>query len=164
MNTGRIIATGTLTESYNGKIGGDNWQPPRGLKLGEIPSPNATMDELAAKIATRLVAKLSRMRTAALIEFDESGNRTVQRGVARAQDGAWEDAMQIWQEVVTKEPDDATALYNLGVAHESLGDSANLRTAKDLYEKAAGHGDKTLYADAIARVQRMIQQDNNHPN
>ncbi len=162
MNTGRIIAAGTLTENYNDKIGGDNWQAFPEHELGEIPSPNATMDELAARIAARLVAKLSRMKTAALIEFDNSGNRMVRRGVARAKDGAWEDAMQLWQEVIRKEPNNATALYNLGVAHESLGDLENLMAAIDLYERAATYGDKSLYADGIARVNRIIEQRDNN--
>lgn len=161
MDTGRIIAAGALEENYNDKIGGDNWQASPELKLGEIPSPNATMDELAARIAARLVAKLSRMKTTALIEFDNSGNRKVRRGVAFARDGDWEDAIELWREVVSSEPTSAAALYNLGVAHESLGDPENLRTAIDLYEKAAGYGDKTLYADAVARVRRMIQQSDN---
>lgn len=162
LKSNRIIATGKLTENYDGKIGGDKSYPSADHKPGEIPSPNATMDELAARIAARLVAKLSRMKTAALIEFDNSGNRMVRRGVARAKDGAWEDAMQLWQEVIRKEPNNATALYNLGVAHESLGDLENLRTAIDLYEKAATYGDKSLYADGIARVNRIIKQSDNN--
>lgn len=158
--TGRAIAAGTLTETYNDKIGGDNWEAVPKLRLGEIPSANVTFDELAARIAARLVAKLSRMKTAALIELDHGDNRMVRRGVARADKGAWEDAVNIWLEVIRNEPENASALYNLGVAHEGLGDLEHLRIARDLYQKAAAHGDKSLYADAVARVQDMIHQSN----
>ena len=161
MDTGRIAAAGAFEENYNDKIGGDKSHAFTNHKPGEIPTPAATIDEFSAKIATRLVAKLSRMKVAGLIEFDKTGNRKVRRGVALARDGDWEDAMELWQEVISSEPTSAAALYNLGVAHESIGDLENLRTAIDLYEKAASYGDNTLYADAIARVQRMIQQSDN---
>ncbi len=162
LKSNRIIATGKLTENYDGKIGGDKSYTSADHKLGEIPSPSATMDELSAKIATKLVAKLSRMKVASAVNFDKSGNAMVRRGVALARNGAWEDAIQLWQEVIRNEPTNAAGLYNLGVAHESLGDLENLRTAKDLYEKAAGYGDKRLYADAIARVNRIIEQSDNN--
>jgi tetratricopeptide (TPR) repeat protein len=161
MDTGRIAAAGAFEENYNDKIGGDKWHASTNHKPGEIPTPAATIDEFSAKIATRLVAKLSRMKVADLVKFDKSGNRKVRRGVALARDGDWEDAIELWQEEISSEPTSAAALYNLGVAHESIGDLENLRTAIDLYEKAAGYGDNTLYADAIARVQRMIQQSDN---
>ncbi|MBW2173403.1 MAG: tetratricopeptide repeat protein, partial [Deltaproteobacteria bacterium] len=127
-------------------------------KPGEIPTPAATMDEFSAKIATRLVARLSRMKVAGLVKFDKSGNRKVRRGVALARSGDWEDAVELWREVIASEPASAAALYNLGVAHESIGDPENLRTAIDLYEKAAGYGDKALYADGVDRVTRIIKQ------
>jgi len=161
MDTGRIVAAGALEENYNDKIGGDKSHASTNHKPGEIPTPAATMDEFSAKIATRLVAKLSRMKVAGLVKFDKAGNRKVRRGVALARNGDWEDAIELWREVIASEPASAAALYNLGVAHESIGDPENLRTAIDLYEKAASYGDKTLYADAIARVQRMIQQSDN---
>jgi tetratricopeptide (TPR) repeat protein len=161
MDTGRIAAAGAFEENYNDKIGGDKSHASTNHKPGEIPAPAATIDEFSAKIATRLVAKLSRMKVAGLVKFDKRGNRNVRRGVALARDGDWEDAIELWQEEISSEPTSAAALYNLGVAHESIGDLENLRTAIDLYEKAASYGDSTLYADAIARVQRMIQQSDN---
>jgi hypothetical protein len=161
MDTGRIAAAGAFDENFNGKIGGDMSYASANHKTGEIPTPAATMDEFSAKIATRLVAKLSRMKVTSMVKLDKGGNRKVRRGVALARDGEWEDAVQLWQEVISSEPASAAALYNLGVAHESIGDPENLGTAIDLYEKAAGYGDNRLYADAIARVKRMIQQSDN---
>jgi len=160
LNTRRFIATDELTESYEKKFGGVN-EP---HDLGDLPSPDVTLDELAARTAVRLVAKLSRMKLSSIISFDKDDNSMVMRGVTLAEDGAWEDAMQLWNDVIQNEPDNPSALYNLGVAYESLGDIENLRIAKGLYQKAATCGDKTLYADGISRVKDMIQQDNNHWN
>ena len=157
----RVIATGMLTESYDGKFGGDKEYAPYGHKLSDLPALDSIADELSASIATKLVAKISRMKLAGVIKFDEGGNTMVKRGVKLAKRGAWEEARVIWQQVIHHEPNNAAAYYNLGVAHETLGDINNLKIARQMYNRAATYGDKKLYTEAMARINSVIRQSYN---
>lgn len=161
VKTKRVVATGMLKQTYDEKFGGDKECGPLGYKLSDLPTPDGTVDELAARLATKLVAKISRMKLARMIKLDKGGNRMVKQGVELAKAGAWEEAVEIWQQVIHDEPDNAAAYYNLGVARESVGDMKSLRMAGELYKKATSHGDKKLYRKAMARIQRAIRQSHN---
>lgn len=161
LKTKRVITTGMLKQTHDEKFGGDKEYGPLGHKLSDLPTQNGTLDKLAAGLATRLVAKLSRMKLARMIRLDEGGNSMVKQGAELAKGGIWEEAIEIWEQVIHDEPDNAAAYYNLGVAHETLGDMKSLRMAGDLYKKAASHGDKKLYTEAVARIQRAIRQSHN---
>lgn len=161
VKTKRVVATGMLKQTYDEKFGGDKECGPLGYKLSDLPTPDGTVDELAARLATKLVAKISRMKLARMIKLDKGGNRMVKHGVELAKAGAWEEAVEIWQQVIHDEPDNAAAYYNLGVARESVGDMKSLRMAGELYKKATSHGDKKLYRKAMARIQRVSRQNHN---
>jgi tetratricopeptide (TPR) repeat protein len=79
-----------------------------------------------------------------------------------AKDGKWEEAIQIWEQVIRDEPDNAAAYYNLGVAYEGLGDMENLVKARGLYQSAASFGEKSLYAEGMKRVDDVINHSRNH--
>jgi hypothetical protein len=157
----RIIATGVLKETYDEKFGGDKGCGPSAHKLSDLPTPNGTVDELAARLATKLVAKISRMKLARMVKLDEDGNRIVKQGVKLARAGFWEEGIEIWRQVIHDEPDNAAAYYNLGVAYEGLGDMKSLRTAGELYKQAANLGYKKLYREAAARIQKVVRQSHN---
>jgi hypothetical protein len=162
LSTGSITGTGTLTEDYDKKFGGGRPEGDLEYQPGEVPSQAASVDELSAKLANKLVAKISRMTVAGTVEFDKGRNELVRRGVSLATRGNWEGAIQLWNDAISQEPTNAAAYYNLGVAHESLGDLKNLQTAKGLYEIAASYSDRPLYAHGVTRVQRMIDQRKDH--
>ena len=153
-----VIAFGELTEAYEEKFGGDKEYGDVGHKLSDLPSSSLTEDELSSKVATKILAKLSRMRLSRFVKLDNSGNSMVKRGVALAKRGDWEGAMHLWQQVIRDEPDTASAYYNLGVAHEALGDTKGFKTAMDLYKTAAIHGENNLYTDGIKRVDAAIRK------
>lgn len=155
VRTKRVVATGILKETYDEKFGGEKECGPFGHKLGDLPTPNGTVDELAARLATKLVAKISRMKLARKIKLDERANKAVKRGVELAKAGLWEDAVEIWRQAIHDEPGNAAAYYNLGVAYEGLGDMKSLRMAGELYKKAASLGYKKLYREAAARIQQV---------
>jgi len=168
LKTKQIIATGKVTENYNQKFGGDKEYVLcflGGMKLSELPAPNQSLDELSAKVAARLVAKISPTKIAKDVTFDDGskygvgigGHKLVKRGIEFAKCGAWEEAMEIWQDVIKAEPTNSAAHYNLGVAYESFGALKNLETARSMYKKAARYGDNKLYIEAIARVQAAIK-------
>jgi hypothetical protein len=161
VRTKRVTATGTLRETYDEKFGGDKERGLPGHKLSDLPTPDGTMDELAAGLATKLVARLSRMKLARMIKLDGGEDAMVKQGVELAKGGGWEEGVEIWRQVIHDNPDNAAAYYNLGVAHEILGDMKSLRMAGELYRKAASLGHKKLYREAAARIQRVIGQGHN---
>jgi hypothetical protein len=161
VRTKRVVATGMLKETYDEKFGGDKECGFSGHKLSDLPTPDGTVDELAARLATELVARVSRMKLARMIKLDEGEDTMVKQGVELAKGGGWEESVEIWRQVIHDNPDNAAAYYNLGVAHESLGDMKSLRMAGELYKKAASLGHKKLHSEAAARIQRVIGQNDN---
>ena len=163
LRTKRIIATGKVTDNYNKKFGGnEEYGLFFGDKLSELPAKEQTLNELSARVAAKLVAKVAPTKISTVVQFDDGskygfgGHKTIKRGIEFAKRGAWEEAMEIWQEVIIVEPGNAAAHYNLGVAHESFGDLKNLKIARKKYKKAARYGDSTLYIEAVARINTSI--------
>jgi len=151
-----VIAAGKVTETDRDKFGGDQEQASPGRRLRDLPTASETAEQLSERVATRLVARLSRMKLGRALKLDTAGNPLVKRGVALAKDGHWEQATDIWEKVLLDTPEEAAAFYNLGVAREGLGDMESLKTARDLYRKAASHGASRLYTDGILRVDGVI--------
>jgi len=151
-----VVAAGEVTEAERGKFGGDKEYASSGHALSNLPTSSATADGLSARTAAKLIARLSRMKLAGVLKLDETGGATVKQGVALAKSGHWKEAMQIWEQVIRNEPGQAAAYYNLGVAREGLGTVEDLKTARDLYKRAAALGTNRLYTDGILRVDRVI--------
>jgi len=158
LRTGELVASGTVSEVSNKKFGGARTDGNLEYQPTEAPSPADSLDELSTSVARELVAKISRIKAISTIQFDKGHNRLVRRGVVLATRGDWEDAIRYWNDAIDKEPTAAAAYYNLGIAHESLGDLENLEAAKSLYEKATSFGDNPLYPDGVARVEHIIDQ------
>ncbi|MEA3427725.1 MAG: DUF6340 family protein [Thermodesulfobacteriota bacterium] len=166
LKTKQIIATNKVTENYNQKFGGDKEYALSllgGMKLSKLPAPNQTLNELSANVASRLVAKISPTKVTETIEFYDGGkfgygsHDMIKRGIEFAKRGLWDEAKAIWQDVIKAEPNNAAAYYNLGVAHEFIGNLKNLQTARTMYKKAARYGDNKLYLNALARIQSAIR-------
>jgi hypothetical protein len=151
-----VIAAGKVTETDGEKYGGDKEHTSPGRRLRDLPTSSGTAEELSARAAAKLVAELSHMKLGSVLKLDPGGNPLVKRGVALAKDGDWEQAMDIWEQVIRDKPDEASAYYNLGVAREGMGDMESLKTARDLYKRAASHGANSLYTDGILRVDGVI--------
>lgn len=156
--TGELVATGTVSEEQNKKFGGARPDGDLEYQPSDAPSPSVSLDELSTRAAWKLVATVSRMKVAATIQLDKGHTRLIRRGVVMAKRGNWEEAVKYWNDAIDEEPTSAAAYYNLGVAHETLGDVENLSTARSLYEKAITLGDNPLYSEGITRVDRIIEQ------
>jgi len=166
LKTKQVIATGKVTENYNQKFGGDKEYALSvlgGMKLSRLPAPNQTLNELSANAASQLVAKISPTKITETIEFYDGGkfgyggHDMIKRGIEFAKRGLWDEAKEIWQDVIKAEPNNAAAYYNLGLAHESVGDLENFKIARTMYKKAARYGDNKLYLNAMARIQSAIK-------
>ena len=162
LRTKRIIATGKVTENYNEKFGGKREHALFGKKLSSLPTHNQIINVLSAKVASALVAKISPTEISTVVQFDDGsnygfgGHKMIKRGIEFARRGAWEEAIEIWQEIIKTEPTNAAAYYDLGVAHESFGNLENLKTARKMYKKATRYGDSKLYIEAVARINASI--------
>lgn len=166
LKTRQIIATGKVTENYNQKFGGDKEYALSflgGMKLSKLPASNQTLNELSSKVADRLVAKISPTRVIHTIQFDDGGNfgfgghPMLKKGIEFARRGLWDEAVSIWKDVLSSEPGNAAAYYNLGIANENIADLKHLKIAQDMYKKAVRFGDEKLYLDAMARIQSAIR-------
>ena len=161
VKTKRVVVTGILDETYDEKFGGDKEYDSSGHRLSDLPSQDGTVDEMAARLATKLVARISRMKLARIIKLDEGEDTIVKQGVELAEGGNWEKAIEIWEQEIHDNPDNAAAYYNLGVNYETLGDIKSLRTAEDLYKRAVSCRYKKLYTEAADRIKRVIGQSHN---
>ncbi len=86
--------------------------------------------------------------------YSGNGANEIRKGIGAAQEGRWDKARELWQAAVAKDPKNDAALYNLGVAHEALG---QFDRARQCYAQAAGINEKSKYAEAIGRVDKSSQ-------
>jgi tetratricopeptide (TPR) repeat protein len=154
----KIVDAGEFTETWEKKFGGKKDHGLPGHELADLPPSDETLKALSTQAARRMVARLSRMKLATVIKLDHGKNQMVKHGVQLAKKANWEEAVRIWKEVVRRMPDNGAAYYNLGVAHEGLGDKEGFRTARDLYQKAATLGGSDIYARAIMRVEHALSR------
>ncbi len=163
LRTKKIIATGKVTKNYNEKFGGKNDNFFSGKTMSKLPAKNQTLNELSSLVSIALVAKISPTQITNTVYFDDGGtlgiggHKGIKRGIEFAKRGDWEDAIEIWNDIIKTEQNNASAYYNLGIAYESFKTLNNLQKALTLYKKAVRNGDKTLYLDAMARTKNKIK-------
>lgn len=166
LRTKRIISTDKVTKNFKEKFGGDKeYSILFGKKKTELPAKNETLNDLSSQAAAALVAKISPTKITREVKFDDGskygtgigGHKLVKQGIEFAKRGEWEEAADVWKEVLSIEPNNAAALYNLGLVHENMGDMKNLQTGLEYYKKAFANQKNTLYIDAIARIKKTIK-------
>jgi len=166
----RIFAD-KFSEEYKEKFGGDNeYRSSSGSTISQLPSHNLTLEKLSDKVASRIVAKLSTIEITGVVKFDNGsnkyamgigGNKKVKEGIKCARNGEWEKARKMWEDLLSSEPENSAAFYNLGIAYERIGDFENLKIAQKMYKKAVKYGDKGIYLDALYRVKTTISYFSN---
>jgi hypothetical protein len=75
----------------------------------------------------------------------------IREGAKKARQGDWSAAATHWNNALREDPENAAALYNLGVAHEALHDFAR---SMQHYQAALEKSDEPLYRDALERVRQ----------
>ncbi len=170
LRRGRIEAVYTLSDRNGGtmqgplsevfelseKYGGINETSSFGLKLDDLPAPNKTVKIMVTELAGRLAARLAPAPTTINYVLDTGegllGEADIRRGVRLAEAEKWDQAVEIWAEVLQRDPAHPSAHYNLGVASERLGGQANLREALKQYSQASKTGRNPIYREALTRV------------
>ena len=166
LKTKQRIFADEVSEEYKEKFGGENeYRSYLGSRVSQLPSQNRTMEGLADKLASRIVAKIFTTEITRVVEFDNGsnkyamgigGNKKVKEGIRCAKNEEWEKGIEIWKDVLNTEPKNSAAFYNLGLAYEKMGDLENLKIAQKMYEKAVKYGDKGIYLDALYRIKATI--------
>lgn len=159
LKTRKILATEKVTREFNQKYGGKNEVGYSAYKLADLPTKNQTIQQLADEISRKFAEKISPTRFTISVAFaNDKENPMVKKGIDYAKGGAMEMAKEVWEEVVKSSPNNAAALYNIGVVYESYGDLASLNKAYTHYRRAAKFGDKDLYIKAVGRISTRIKQ------
>ncbi len=106
---------------------------------------------LAKKVCQDFVKKLVPTKKKVFREFAK-GNQKVEAGTQAAMNGAWDLAIKTWSTVAEEDPQNAPAIYNLGIGYEH---KQNLRRALKEYEKALSiDPTNPLYQRTYARVEK----------
>lgn len=80
-----------------------------------------------------------------------------QDGAKRAKKGEWSESVRLWEEVLSKDPGCACALYNLGLAAEIGGDYGK---ALQYFEKAvAVKPDEDDFKNGVSRIKQKINDE-----
>jgi curli biogenesis system outer membrane secretion channel CsgG len=143
VQTGRLLAVHSDSRSYNsGKVneGGYRTLPPEGQIL----------DDLSRTICQKFVRTIAPYYSTERRPI-ESGKGPIQVGKKYAEAGLWPEALDAWQKAVVELPKEPAAHYNLGLAHEILGD---LDKAEASFKTAVSISQKRLYMDAIQRIRQ----------
>jgi curli biogenesis system outer membrane secretion channel CsgG len=85
----------------------------------------------------------------------ERGKGSIDVGVKYAESDLWSEALGAWENAVIEMPNEPAAYYNLGLAHEVLGD---LNRAEELYERAMKMKQKKLYMEAMRRIRQAKKE------
>jgi tetratricopeptide (TPR) repeat protein len=146
VQTGEIRASDSKTRSNNKK---------HYLHKGAIPAADQILDNLSENIIAQFIPLITPHNVRVAKEFEE-GNDQVDLGIEYAQKNLWDRAKNIWEAEVQRDPGNAPALYNLGIAYEVLGD---LDKADQLYNKALDIEPNELYMEAVSNIrQRKAEQ------
>lgn len=82
--------------------------------------------------------------------------RGCKNGLALAKKGNWAEAVALWSQVITYDPENHAAFYNIGVAKEAVKDYVS---ALENYRKAVGLSDKSRYMKAVDRMEKIIEDE-----
>ena len=137
------------------KYGGVNEDFKFGPALKDLPSAEETIRKLSEKLAQKVLDRLFPDPRQVVVLDDGLGllgETEIQKGVTLAQNGAWEEARQVWENILKNDPEHPAANYNLGVYWERLGGTAHLERARGYYVNAAKNGNDPHYREALTRI------------
>jgi tetratricopeptide (TPR) repeat protein len=161
-----LARPGRISSKSERKYGGLNEQSPHGRSLASLMTREQLVAKMSEEVAFRLVKRLAPWIQAETFVLDigegYQGEAVVVEGVKAARKGQWDLAESAWKRVLEKNPDHPSALYNLGVARERLGDRKNLERAEEYYGLAIKAGNNPIYMEALVRTAaklRVMERD-----
>jgi hypothetical protein len=146
------------------KYGGINQNHIPGLGVEDLPDRRDTYRALAKDLGQRLARQLAPTTERYRLVLDPGRGflalAELETGVRLAQEGRWEAAAEHWLDVLSQNPDQPTANYNMGVYYERQGGRDNLVWARKYYAAAVKNGDSPLYREALARTSIALRRIN----
>lgn len=128
-------------------------------KLSDLGTADRTLDTYACEVGRELAQRLLPVSYTMNITLSEEGGELVEMGVDMAERENWPAAVVHWERALTLTPNNAGALYNLGVAAEYDGGLEGLQKAKGYYQRAMALGGEDLYATGMSRIaKRMVEE------
>ncbi len=126
-------------------------------ELKETDATDLTSDQVALRLVSECVDEVAGMLAAreetVRVELAQPTFSMVaadiRRGNRLARQGAWREASVVWEEILRSDTSNHAVLYNLGLAHEALGEPGR---AKELYAAALREDDDQKYAAAMSRL------------
>lgn len=116
---------------------------------GRIELAGQLVDAAAESIASRFQGTLLPGSERSKLPLEDGGS--LSPGVNMLLSSNWDGAIAYFTDLTQKEPGNAGAWYDLGVAYEAKGDWAN---ALGAYEQAAARDRKQRYLDAVAMARQ----------
>ncbi len=121
-----------------------------------MPAREALLSDLTDRTIKKFIPTISPYKVTVSRKF-EKGNEAVNAGIGMAQNNLWDKATFVWEKEIEKDPRNAPAFYNLGIAYEVAGD---LDRAEQAFDTALKIKSKEMYMRALAQIrQRKIEQE-----
>lgn len=144
VETGQIVASREASHSYTKRV-----------RSGEtsLPPANEILGNLGLRCVDEFVQMLAPHQVTVQTQFAK-GSKEVNNGIEFAQNGLWDKAQAVWEEVLQKDPQNDAAWYNLGLAAEAQG---YYLEAQDAYDQAVALKPKKLYMESLKRIREHIE-------
>ncbi len=128
IETGRVIAAKSFRENFSQK------RYDGAFFMSRLPSDDSILNDLLEKVTSRFVNEISPHYVSKKRKLEKGkGSFHTKYGVRLAKTGMWDAAIGEWQKALEKDPKNAWAHNNLGIAYEKRGEVAKARRE---YQKA----------------------------
>lgn len=127
--TGAVITTKSISRSYDSSKGGSLLK--KILPGGSTPSPEAIINDLIEQCVAEFAGLIA--PHADILEVTLASSMGTKVATTFAEGGDWSSAVTQYQAVVTKDPKDHAATFDLGVAKLMLNDA---KTATEMFDRA----------------------------
>lgn len=135
-------------QDYDGEANGSAWEAGKRVRY----SASEIYEGALRKSVGRFLSDITPAQVVEKIELDD-GDPSLKAGIALAEDGNLTGAEASWNEALQANPQNAGAIYNLGVVYETRGEFDRAAAA---YQQAYQINPKGIYRDAIENLNRRI--------
>jgi tetratricopeptide (TPR) repeat protein len=117
-------------------------------QIKSLPSENDVLFDLSRQAITEFIDTI-KPRLTEVRRPVKNGVGYIEEGRIYALDNLWKEAIDSWFKAVQISPNEADIHYNIGLAHEALGE---YEKAEEYYRRAQLILDDKLYQDALDNI------------
>jgi Curli production assembly/transport component CsgG/Tetratricopeptide repeat len=167
VETGRVVGARNATQHYKYDTG----DPPKGTGLMGIfqPVPELGQEEvltsLAEKVAEQLAGAIQAQKIQEKGEFELGGrsallgemgsDKEIRLGIEMTKAGRLDEAIQLYESMVSRDPQNCTAYYNMGIVQMEIGDHRKAEKALRAAEKC---DPKPRYTAAVGECKKREKE------